>query len=136
MLYAYGDLLFEIAPFNTEKTRRSTAADFAAKDLIGRRKSREYVGEGDEKLVFNCKLFPQKLGGLDRLDWLDAVRLSGVPQMLVRGDGTPLGWFLLEQVEENSSYLNGQGIGNMIDVTINLIRDDPPSAEAFISSFF
>lgn len=136
MLYALGPLLFEVAPFNTHETEREAEMDFAAKDVLGRRRIHEKVGEGEEQFTMHGKLFPQKLGGLDELSLANAIRSSGAPQMLVRGDGTPLGWFLLRKVRERSSYLDTRGIGKMIDVDLELLRDDPPSPEGFVEVLF
>ncbi|WP_445489437.1 phage tail protein [Rhodopseudomonas sp. RCAM05734] len=136
MLYALGPLDFEVAPFNTHEVDRSHAADFASKDLLGRRKGHEFVGAGDERISFRGKLFPHKLGGLGELAILDALRDSGAPQLLLRGDGTPLGWFLIERVRESSSHLDGRGIGRMIEFEIELMRDDPPSAASYIANLF
>lgn len=136
MLYALGPIDFEVAPFNTHEVERSHAADFANKDLLGRRRGHEFVGDGDETLSFSCKLFPHKLGGLNQLQILDALRASGSPQMLMRGDGSPLGWFVITRVRERSTYLDRKGVGRMIDVDIELMRDDPPSAADYVSSLF
>lgn len=136
MLYALGPLAFEVAPFNAHEFDRASAADFAAKDLLGRRKGHEFVGDGDEKIGLRGRLFPEKLGGLDGLALLDAMRASGVPQMLIRGDGTPLGWFLIERVRETSTHLNAAGVGRRIEFDIDLLRDDPPSAADFVAALF
>ncbi len=136
MLYALGPLDFEIAPFNTHEVDRSHAADFAAKELVGRRKGHEFVGDGDERITMRGKLFPHKFGGLTSLDVLNAIRDSGAPQFLMRGDGAALGWFLVEHVTEKSSYLDANGVGRQIDVEIELLRDEPPSAESFVAVLF
>jgi hypothetical protein len=136
MLYALGPLVFEVAPFNTHEVNRTHAADFAAKDLLGRRKSHEFVGAGDEKIEMHGKLFPQKLGGLDGLALLDGMRASGTPYMLLRGDGTPLGWFVIERVQEKSSHLDAKGVGRLIEFDIELTRDDAPSPANYLAGLF
>ena len=122
MLYQLGALTFEVQPFNTHEVGRDSGYDFAAKDIVGAQKPREKVGEADEKIRFECKLYPHRFGGLDGLDALDAMRKSGEPQILVRGDGRNMGWFLVEQVREKSGYLNARGVGREIEVTIELVR--------------
>jgi phage protein U len=136
MLYSLGPLVFEVAPFNTHEVKRTASADFAAKDLLGRRKSHEFVGDGDEKIELRGKLFPQKLGGLDGLAMLEGLRASGTPYMLMRGDGTPLGWFLVERVQEQSSHHDAKGVGRLIEFEIELVRDDAPSPANFLASLF
>ena len=42
---------------------------------------------------------------------------------------------LVERVQERSSYLDARGLGNLIEIDIDLIRDDAPSAEATSQTF-
>jgi phage protein U len=136
MLMQLGALAFEVAPFNTHANDRQAAADYAAKDLLGRRRSREFVGEGDEKITIRGRLFPEVIGGLGGLAVLDAMRASGTAQPLVRGDGANLGWFVIEKVTEKSSLLGRQGIGRLIEFEIDLTRADPASGPDFLGFLF
>jgi phage protein U len=136
MLYALGPLDFEIAPFNTHQFGREHAADFAPKDLLGSRRGHEFVGDGEEIVKMAVKLFPHKLGGLDSLDMLNSLRGIGGPQFLMRGDGVPLGWYLITHVGETSTYLDRQGVGRMIDVEIELVKDEAPDAADYVASLF
>jgi len=136
MLYALGPLTFDVAPFNTHEVDRTSGFDFAEKQLLGRRKGRERDGDGDEKIVMNGTLFPETLGGLDGLDVLDGMRSAGTAQMLVRGDGKPLGWFLIERVRETGRHLNAQGVAKQIDFSIDLIRDDAPEPTDYLATLF
>lgn len=136
MLYQLGSLTFEVWPFNTEETVRETRADFAAKDVLGSLRPREFMGEGDNSFTFTGRLFPEKLGGLSGLDALDAMRLSGKPQILVRGDGSNLGWWLVERVRESSSVLDPRGVGRIVDYEIGLMKSpSAPSVSSYLSTF-
>lgn len=136
MLYALGSLTFTVAPFNASEIERVSAMDFAKKELLGRRRGHERVGEGEEQITLHGSIFPETLGGLDGLALLDSMRAQGVPQMLIRGDGTPLGWFLIERVRETGRHLNAQGVAKQIEFTVELTRDDKPSPENFLASLF
>ncbi len=134
MLYQLGALTFAVAPFNTHAVDRDSGYDFAAKDVVGAQKPREKVGEADEKIRFECKLYPHVFGGQGELDTLDGMCKSGEPQILVRGDGRNMGWFLVEQVREKAGYLNARGVGREIEVTIELARSPRgASPEAMLS---
>jgi phage protein U len=62
------------------------------------------------------------------------MRASGEPQMLIRGDGAALGWFFVDHVHEQSEYLSASGVGNQINVTIDLVKSpDAASAESMLS---
>ena len=134
MLMALGPVTFEIAPFNPQKTDRTTSASWAEKSVIGRRPPLEFTGDGPETIKIAAKLFPEKFGGLSSLATLDTMRASGVPHFLMRGDGTPLGWFVVEQVAEKSSYLDAHGVGRSIEVDIVCKRADAPGAEGYMAA--
>lgn len=133
MLFQLGALTIDVYPFNTHGYGRDTGFDFVKKDVMGAMRPSEAVGEADESMSFECRLFPEKLGGLPQLEILHQMRKSGMPQILVRGDGTNLGWFNIEKVSERSSGLDDQGVGRQIEVNISLSRSPrPPSIGAYL----
>ena len=89
---------------------------------------REFMGEEDEHFVLTGTLFPvryaQLIGqsGHAQLGTLDGMRASGQPQILVRGDGVNLGWWLVEHVRERHTVLSESGVGRVIEYTIHLVR--------------
>lgn len=136
MLLQIGPLQFDVAPMNAHELTRDAAADYARKDIIGRRKGYEFVGEGDEKRTIKGKLFPLKTGGLGALQLLHSLRQSGTAQYLVRGDGAALGWFVITNVGEVHTYLDRNGVGQVIEVTVSIERADSPGAQAAFASLF
>lgn len=126
MLMTLGSLVLEVWPFNPTETDRNSGGDYVEKPVMGRRPPLEWVGEAAETFNISARLFPAKLGGLDGLSRLNAMRQSGTPQYLMRGDGRPLGWFVIESVSENSQYLDAKGVGQVIEVDITLKRSDAP----------
>ena len=130
MLFQLGALQIN-QTFNAHETAHKYGADFVAKNVIGTRKPREYVGIGDDSISLTGTLFPLKIGGLSELDMLQAMTEQGQPQILVRGDGTNLGWYVVDKVSEKSKYLDSSGIGRVIDIEIELNRVDAPNAESF-----
>jgi phage protein U len=133
MLMSVGPLVFDLAT-NIDQYELSSDEDFARKDVIGIRKPFEHVGEGDETLTLSGKLFPEKLGGAGSVDALLAIKRTGAPQIVIRGDGKFLGWFLVTRVQTQNEYLSPQGTPRLISVEITLQRCDPPSAAAAFGS--
>ena len=136
MLAQLRSVQFEVWPLNAHQTSRDAAADYAAKPTLGRLPSREFVGEGDEKVTISGRVFPKKFGGLDGLQALDALRRSGVAQLLMRGDGQVMGWFVIETVRERADRLAADGVGRVIEFDVGLARADVPSAARFVASLF
>lgn len=136
MLMQVGPLQFDVAPLNAHQTTRAAKTDYAKKDVIGRRKIYEHVGEGDEVFTIEGRLYPFKLGGLGALALLAAVRASGVAQFVVRGDGLAMGWFVITEAREVATHLSRDGVGQQIELTVTLERADSPGAlGSFINLF-
>ena len=133
MLMMLGALTLEVWPFNPVSTGCDSGGDYVEKPVMGRRPPLEFVGEASESFSISAKLFPAKLGGLSSLNRLHALRKSGVPQYLMRGDGVPQGWYVVTTVNEKSSYLDAKGVGQQIDVEISLRRADAPQAADFFA---
>lgn len=134
MLMVFGALKFEVWPFNPIGTGSESGGEYVEKPVMGRRPPLEFVGEATENFTISVKLFPAKLGGLGSLDKLHAIRRSGIPQYLMRGDGVPLGWFVVTSVGAESSHLDAKGVGQVIDVDISLRRADAPQDADFFST--
>lgn len=133
MLYHLGALRITVAPFNVDSVDRTAGADFAEKSVIGAEPTLEPVGEGANTWRLKGGLFPERIGGLSELEILDRMRLSQLPQDFVRGDGKPLGWVVVTRVNESSSYLDAQGVGRKIGVSISIRRASGPARGDFFS---
>ena len=136
MLMQVGPLQFDVAPMNVHEVKHDAATEFAKKEVVGRRKIYEAVGEGDEKLVLKGKLFPFKIGGLGALQLLHNLRQSACAQYVVRGDGVAFGWYVLTKIDTTSNHLSVDGIGQEVEVQTTLERTDSPGAAAAFFNLF
>jgi phage protein U len=136
MLCSLGPIAFDVTPFSVVQTEELSSADYARKDVVGAAPGHEHVGDGEGTVRLSARLFPERFGGLDSLDALDRVRRSGVAQMMVRGDGKVIGFVLVTEVRAQSQFLDGEGVGRMIEVELTLTRAAQPSpASAFAQLF-
>ncbi|RRY08791.1 phage tail protein [Brucella anthropi] len=133
MLAALGSTLFEVSPLNFHETSHETGGDFAEKSVMGRRPTLEWVGESSENWTIQGRLFPHKFGGLSNLEGLHQQRRAGKPLPYMRGDGTPLGWVVIEKISEQSSYIDAKGLGRVIEFTVSVKRSDPPAKTGIFS---
>ncbi len=133
MLLKLGPVKFEVHPVSTTGYAHGHETPFAEKAIVGGPIELEWVGEGPETWTINAKLFPAKFGGLDALNTLYQARLSGRPQYLVRGDGKTLGWVAILRVTEKSTYLDAAGVGQVIELDIDVRRSSKPSDGSFFS---
>ena len=51
----------------------------------------------------------------------------------MRGDGAVMGWVVILDVTETSTYLDPKGVGKVIAVDISVKRCDAPSSVSFFS---
>lgn len=130
MLMCIGASVVEVYPLNFENVDRKSTASFAEKSVVGRRPLLEAVGEGEETFELSGKLFPHRFGGLGALELLRTQMASQETLPFMRGDGVPLGWVVITDVQDKSKYLGPQGVGRMIDISISLKRSDPANASA------
>jgi phage protein U len=128
MLFQLGSVTFEVAPVNVDATDLSMGSDYAAHEVIGAQKPRESTGQADTRLRLSGKLFPEKFG-IGAWPSLQAMSVSGTPQMLIRGDGTVFGWQLIEKLNEKHTYLGVDGVGRVIEFDIEMVQS-PDGASA------
>ncbi len=133
MLYQLGVLSIKVHPFNVSRVSSDRMTDYVAKPVLGREPPMEYVGEGANSWRLTGDLFPKVIGGLNELQLLQAMRTSGRPQFLLRGDGTPMGWVAIEKVSTLEQYLSTDGVGQKITVDIEVRRAGRPSRLALFS---
>ena len=121
MLYMLGGVVFELVPTNLDAATRERGQDWAAKAIVGAQKPREAMGVADAPVTLSGKLFPHRYGMGD-LETLADMAQGTAPQMLIRGDGTVLGWHCVERVKEKHAYLDAEGVGRVIDFDVTLTQ--------------
>lgn len=136
MLLQIGPLQFDLTPLNVHELSRKADADYAKKDILGRPPVYEWIGEGEDVRTVRGRLFPFKTGGRGALALADTIRRSGAPQMVVRGDGGVLGWFIITSVNEREEYLAANGVGQLISVEVEIKKADAPTAAGYFASLF
>lgn len=135
MLYNVGPLQIRVWPFNVDKVETEVSGNYAEKNVLGRRPPLEAVGEGPETLTLGGKLFPFKLGGLSELELAREITRRQMSVNVMRGDGYWLGFYVIETVGTNETFLHANGVAQVVEHTLKLKRDDPPSALDFFDLF-
>lgn len=135
MLMQIGPVAFDLR-FNLDGVTRETVRDFAEKPVIGAMPPLEDMGDGVERLALAGRLVPQKLGRFSSLEVLRSAQTSGLPQLVVRGDGRVFGWYVITRVSDGHSYLDARGVGQMVDMSIDLAKTSQPSAQGYFSALW
>ncbi len=103
MLFQLGGVTFDTYPLNADETNETFGDDFAVKPVVGAQQPREFMGPADHNFTLSGELQPYFLArngqdsGMGDLAALKAMADGGEPQILVRGDGTNMGWWLIEK---------------------------------------
>ena len=121
MLYQLGAVAFEVQPVNVAAAMIEVGADYAAHDLIGAMRAREFAGPSDLRVRLMGRLLPNRFG-MGGFEVLKAMAMSGVPQMMIRGDGVVFGWMDVQRVRERHSYLDASGVGRIVDFDIEMVQ--------------
>lgn len=135
MLLMIGPVELSLIPFNPVGYEHSHETRYAVKPVVGGSEPLEYIGEGAETWTIQAKLFPERFGGQSGLTILELARKSGQPQYLMRGDGRLMGWVVIQNVTERSSYLDASGVGRVVEVEITVRRNPGPAAGLYFSIF-
>lgn len=115
-----GPVLFEIAPMSLQKMKMGRKVEFASHDVLGAEPELEDMGPDNATVSIEGCLRPEHFGGMGNLEILKAARDSRTPLPLIRGDFKPLGFFVIEEVEEKHDSINAYGIGREIEVEVKL----------------
>ena len=134
MLMQLGPLQFTVAPLNTNDVGHDGSASFAEHPVVGAIPPLEFTGAGPERWTIRGEMFPKKFGGLTELQTLHALRQSGQPQFLMRGDGAPLGWVVIVEVSERATYLDRDGVGRVIQFDVTLKKSQAPGADGLFAA--
>lgn len=130
-LYQWGTIQFLVWPLNIHEANHQTETDWAKKELAGAAIQREWVGENDEELHFRGKLFPYRIGGMGELEATETLRRQGIAQLMMRGDGWTMGWYVLERMIRIHEHLSPEGVGQEITFEALFARVPIPAAENF-----
>ncbi|WP_262027559.1 phage tail protein [Microvirga sp. Mcv34] len=129
-----GPLAVRVQPFNVHRYEEDGNTAFARKAIVGAANDLEHTGENENIWRLAGKIFPQRIGGLSELEAFEALRVSGVPQLVTRGDGAVRGWYAITSINKTSERLAEDGVGRIIEFTATLERTKAPNAEGYFAA--
>jgi hypothetical protein len=127
---------FQLYPLNYEEYDHESATDWAQKEIAGAAIYREWVGENNETIMLRGHLFPYRIGGMNEMDLFEAQRRAGASNQLTRGDGTVMGWFVVEKLVRQHSSVSVEGVGQMIEFEAAFARVPVPLGSTYTSTLW
>jgi len=138
MLFSIGPVELKLAPLNPQRTRSSALYPYASHEILGAAPLFEDMGDGERRFTISCVTFPNDdvfTGGLTAIGMLEQARASGVSQLLLRGDFTLLGFYLITDIQETGETLGWDGVAGEISLEIELTRAEAPFAASVFGVF-
>lgn len=130
MLMSLGPVTFDAVRRHVESHGATSKQAFAKYEVIQGDPTYENMGGDEASFQIQCKLHPFHFGGRSAIMALESAQKAGVPLPLMMGTGEPLGWVLIQSVEQQHKSLAPLGYGMEIDVTIEMIRCGTPAGLA------
>jgi hypothetical protein len=136
MMYMLGAVTLDTKPFAADRVRRVSSGGLVPKPVMGGLQRKEKTGEGEDDLIISGQLLPSRIGGLDELETLHALRRAGARFPVMRGDGYRYPtWYAIKDLTEEHVDLEGDGVGFEVLYTLTLeqAEERPGDGQSIIS---
>lgn len=124
-LMSLGMFVFGMGTTAYDNLRRQLAWRHPANSRVGVRPARQFLGPDDETInlagTVHHDLFAN---GAVSLDQIEAMGNKGEAYLLVGGDGSILGEFVIESLETTHTYFFPDGTARKIEFSLKLTRVD------------
>lgn len=134
-----GGFAFEAMGFGYDGLGRSVQTPWAEIDVAQGLDAQQWTGPKSDEITIKGVLFPAEYGGQTSLDGLVGAALAGRKMMFVSGTasaGRIHGWFTVQSVEEDRTYIDAAGVARRNAYSIKIKRyGDGGSLEALIATF-
>jgi phage protein U len=139
VLMAYGPFTFSLTTFSYEELKRRAEARIESVKIIGTRPSLHKSGLEVEKVDLKCGFCPRHIDGNRGLYQVSSLRASlGLSYPILGnriGIGDVLGSWVLNSVEETHTEIFVDGIGQVVQVDLELLYDGRQRTPAAASAF-
>lgn len=127
MMMSYGLFVFCLKTLPYQKMTISKNWRYPKNERVNYRPALQYTGPSNDTITLSGSVYTEITNGRVSLEVLERMALLGISWPLIEGDGVPLGFFVLENVERTHSELNRDGSPRKIDFTLKLIKTDIPN---------
>ena len=108
-MMALGSYRFSIDSAAYQELKHSQAYRWQAQERLQRRPAMQFLGAGEESIELSGVIYPHFKGGLEQLDTMRTEANKGQPLLLVDGLGFVWGQWVITQIDEGQSFLQGNG---------------------------
>lgn len=124
MMMVLGMFVFSLPTLAYQELQRQTQWKFASNPRVGLRDARQFTGKGDDTITLTGWIAPELTGTVFSLDALRLMADTGKSWFLIQGTGRIYGSYVIDNMEEGLTELDGAGEAKKINFTIKLVRTD------------
>ena len=142
-LYTIGAIVMDCPMgLNPQDVVEEFGGDFAVKPVVGAQQPREFVGPADTRLVLSGTIFPFRYAaaggssGQTEIAQLKAYAAAGEPLPVTRGDGAPMGYYIVERVQLKHGKLAKTGIGRQQEFVLQMVQTPKGPSQATLTNIF
>lgn len=120
-----GPFAFEGIGFGFDGLTRKIDTSWSEIEVAQRMNAQQWLGPTNEEVTIKGVLFPAQYGGLGSLNGIMEMAKAGEPMILVSGFsgmGTIHGFFTVQSVDEDRSYIDARGVPRKDAYSITLKR--------------
>lgn len=123
-LCSLGMFVFQIPTLAFHELQRRTNWRHARNARVGARDATQFAGPGDETISLSGTVYDEICDGRANLDQLRDMAAKGDAYLLITGDGTVVGSFVIEGIDERHAAIKEDGTPRATDFGIDLLRVD------------
>ena len=115
-----------------ETIDRDSTYNWVAQNRLSREPAQQYIGEGEDLISIDGRLFPQHFGGFSTIHALRQSAQAGKPLSLIKfhpassrefvAAGELVGQFVIKRIRVTSSKIGANGVQHKLDFSIQLSR--------------
>lgn len=119
-----GGYQFALETAAYQQLTRTTAYRWPKQEVYGTRPVGQFTGPGEETITLQGVIYPEFRGGFGQVDAMRGEAETGVPLLLVSGEGLILGYYCIEEITETHSTFAAFGLPLKIEFGVKLSRFD------------
>jgi len=124
MMMILGMFVFSLPTLAYQELQRKTQWKYASNGRIGRRDAKQFTGPGDDTITLSGWVAPELTGSLYSFDALRLMADTGKSWILIQGTGRIYGAYVITDLAETRTVLDGSGDAAKVEFSITLERSD------------
>ena len=128
MLLALGDYRFALSTAAYRELRRETEYRWTAQPRLGRPPAWQFLGRGEDVIRVSGVIYPHFRGGTGQVEAMRAEAGRGRPLLLVAGDGTAMGQWVIRRIGETQAetWADGRPKRQEFEIELAAYGEDAP----------